>query len=102
MDKKYSDEELLRIVDQAMVYQCACPAQVASLMRESRKVHNYQQKCLNLTGTDEKVHQRISADVEQAHELLEGCLDAVLKLEGWDMTTLTMPADLRKSLIQSD
>ena len=57
MDKKYSDEELLRIVDQAMVYQCACPAQVASLMRESRKVHNYQQKCLKSICIDFRHHQ---------------------------------------------
>ena len=100
MDKKFSNDDLLRIVDQAMIYQCACPAQVASVMRELRRVHDYQLKCLNLTGTDEDVHQRISDDVATAHQLMEQCLDAVLQLEGWDMTTLTMPADLKKGLRQ--
>jgi len=101
MDKRYSDEQLLRIVDQAMVYMCACPAQVASVMRELRRVHTYQQRCLNLTGTDEIVHQRISDDVRQAHATMETCLTAVLEMEGWDMETMTMPDDLKKQMVQS-
>jgi len=98
MDKSYSDEQLLRIVDQAMIFQCACPAQVASVMRELRRVDGYQQRCLNLTGTDEAVHRRISDDVRMAHGVMESCLTAVLELEGWDMQTLTMPEGLKKQL----
>ncbi len=98
MDKRYSDEQLLRIVDQAMVYQCACPAQVASVMRELRRVEVYQQRCLNLTGTDEAVHQRISEDVRIVHATMEGCLTAVLEMEGWDMETLEMPDNLKKQM----
>ena len=98
MDKKYSDEQLLRIVDQAMIYQCACPAQVASIMRELRRVESYQLRCLNLSGTDELVHQRISEDVRRAHEVMESCLSTVLEMEGWDIKTLTMPEDLKKQM----
>ncbi|ATX80903.1 hypothetical protein Ga0123462_0024 [Mariprofundus ferrinatatus] len=98
MDRNYSDEQLLRIIDQAMVYQCACPAQVASVMRELRRVHQYQLRCLNLSGTDEMVHQRISEDVRKSHEVMEACLGEVLRLEGWDMETLTMPENLKKQM----
>ena len=36
---------------------------------------------------------------------MENCLDRVLELEGWDRTTLKMPANLRKlrdELIERD
>lgn len=102
MDKHYSNEQLFRIVDQAMVYQCACPAQVASIMRELRRVDAYQQGCLNLIGTDDAVHQRISDDVRQVHATMETCLTAILEMEGWDLATLTMPDNLKKKMIESD
>ena len=101
MDRSYSDEQLLRIIDQAMIYQCACPAQVASVMRELRRVDTYQQACLNLSGTDKQVHQRISEDVRKAHAIMENCLESVLLLEGWDLETMTMPENLKKQMRQA-
>ena len=32
LQEKYQDQQLEHIIDQAMIYQCACPAQVARLM----------------------------------------------------------------------
>lgn len=100
MNKKYSDDQLYRIIDQAIIYQCACPAQVATLMRELRQVAAYQENCLELTDTDKQVHQRISDDVRQAHATLEACLGAVLHIEGWDLDTMTMPSDLHKLMVE--
>jgi len=47
------------------------------------------------------VHQRISDDVRQVHATMETCLTAVLEMEGWDMTTLTMPDNLKKKMVES-
>jgi len=71
-------------------------------MRELRRVHTYQQGCLNLIGTDAMVHQRISDDVRQVHATMETCLTAILEMEGWDMATLTMPDNLKKQMVESD
>lgn len=48
-----------------------------------------------------KVHQRIAAAVHSAHVTMEACLEDVLALEGWDRTTLEMPANLQKRLLAS-
>lgn len=97
MKTRFSDTQLSRIIDQSLIYQCACPAQVAKHLIGLRELYLYQQNCLNQTDTDVAVHQRIAADAEQAHAVMEACLEAVLKLENWDMQTLQMPTNLQKT-----
>lgn len=97
MQTKFSDAQLSHILDQSLIYQCACPAQVAKHLIGLRDLHDYQKNCLNQTDTDKAVHQRIAADAERAHRTLEECLHEVLLLEEWDMQTLTMPASLQKT-----
>ncbi|PIP02787.1 MAG: hypothetical protein COW18_08205 [Zetaproteobacteria bacterium CG12_big_fil_rev_8_21_14_0_65_54_13] len=97
----YQDDQLERIVDQAVIYQCACPAQVVNALRFLRDLHNYQQDCLNESDTDKLVHQCIATDAESAYKLLEDCLGKVLKLEGWDEETLKMPENLVKRMVEN-
>ena len=96
MTQRFSQEILRKIVQQAMVYQCACPAQVCKAIGQVRELHAYQQDCLTRTDTDKAVHERIAATCARNHADLEQCLEDVLRLEGWDLTTFEMPAGLDK------
>lgn len=96
LDKRFSDQQLTRILDQALVYQCACPAQVCRTLIGLRELHDYQMNCLDRTETDRKVHEAIAASAEAGHREMENCLQHILKLEEWEMSTLTMPLALRK------
>jgi len=96
MKTRFSDRQLSYIIDQSLIYQCACPAQVAKHLIGLRDLFAYQQGCLNQTDTDVAVHQRIAADAARAHAVLEECLDAILELEQWNRETLQMPASLQK------
>ncbi len=96
MKTVFSDRQLSQIIDQSLIYQCACPAQVAKQLIGLRDLHSYQKNCLNQTDTDAAVHQCIAADAERAHGVLEECLQNVLVLEQWDMQTFQMPASLQK------
>ncbi len=98
MKTAFTDQQLSHILDQSLIYQCACPAQVAKQLIGLRDLYAYQQSCLNQTDTDVAVHQRIAADAVRAHVALEECLHEVLVLEQWDMQTLQMPASLQKAL----
>ncbi|PKO63483.1 MAG: hypothetical protein CVU23_10495 [Betaproteobacteria bacterium HGW-Betaproteobacteria-17] len=105
MPTRFSDEQLHRILDEAMIYMCACPAQVASQLQALRALHDYQRTCADNGPLSEQVHARIAAAARQAHAELEQCLDDVLDLEGWDTSTLSMPEGLRQlrdQVIDSD
>lgn len=97
MNTQFTDEQLSHIIDQSLIYQCACPAQVAKHIIGLRDLYAYQENCLNQTDTDVAVHQRIALDAARAHAALEECLQAVLVLEKWDMHTLQMPVSLQKA-----
>jgi hypothetical protein len=96
LEARYSADDISRIIDQALVYQCACPAQLATTLLELRDLYDYQMKCREDDDTDGRVHDAIAAATAEAHERMERCLDHVLEIEGWDRKTLTMPAGLRK------
>ena len=95
----YSASDLTRILEQSIIYDCACPAQVCKELTGLRTLFAFQEKCLNATDTDRAVHQRIAQSVRDAHAVMETCLTDVLALEGWSPDNLTMPADLQKRLI---
>ena len=93
---RFSNAQLLKIIDEAMIYMCACPAQVAKQVRELRELYAYQHNCISRASPGlEGVHERIAEATRAAHAEMERCLDEVLDLEGWDRTTLAMPAGLR-------
>jgi hypothetical protein len=93
---RYSKEQLHRIMEEAFVYMCACPGQVAQQTLALRNLYDYQRKCVNEGSLMEQVHTRIAAAATQAHEIVERCLGEVLEMEGWDKTTLSMPEGLRQ------
>ena len=93
----FADAELEKIVNEAMLYMCACPAQVAAQISHLRGLLRYQRNCQQTaSGSAVRVHQTIVDATLQAHRQLEECLDQVLQLEGWDRQTLEMPAGLRQ------
>jgi len=100
MKMQYSQEIITRILEQSLSYQCACPAQVCKNINEQRALYTYQQNCINMTDTDRAVHQCIAEAVERSHAIMESCLEAVLKLEGWDTTTYEMPEPLKRKFLQ--
>lgn len=100
MQTRYTREQLARIREQALVYQCACPAQVSKLISELLALHRYQEDCLNRTDVDVRVHQAIATAAREIYPRAEQCLTEVLMLEGWDMETLTMPDSLKKTMFK--
>lgn len=101
MKERFAAAQVSRVLDQALVYQCACPAQVCRSIFELRELHAYQENCAdNATGEALAVHATIAETAEQAHAAMEDCLARVLAIEGWDMATLTMPENLRGKMVR--
>ena len=96
LQKTFSDNDLETIVEEAAIYMCACPGQVADQIRKLRQLIRYQRDCLNEGTTTDSVHHTIEASSREAHAIMEDCLVRVLEIEGWDRATLKMPAGLRK------
>jgi len=104
IESKFSLTQLQSINEQSMMYTCACPAQVSVQMINLRKLFKYQYACLDKPSDDDVqqvVHQRIAEASIKAHQTLEDCLNEILDLEGWDRSTLTMPAGLRQLIEKS-
>jgi hypothetical protein len=95
-EERFTNAELVQIIDEGLVYMCACPAQVADAMRKLRELHRYQLNCLEDSENALAVHRAIAASTVLAHAQLQDCLDHVLDLEQWDRATLTMPEGLRQ------
>jgi len=93
---RFDDTQLKHIIDQAMIYICACPAQVASQILQLRQLHAYQHGCLKRGAVPDAVHEHIAAATEEAHARMEDCLDEARQLEGGDRERLEMPAGLRR------
>lgn len=93
---RYSRDQLTLILDQAGVYMCACPAQVATQMLELRRLYQYQQNCMSEMPDLADTHRCIASAVLRAHAVLEEALDEVLRIEGWDTSSFAMPEGLRK------
>lgn len=96
MLQKFSEQELESIIEESLIYMCACPAQVAEQVRHLRRLIGYQNNCEVQPNADLKVHQSIIKAAEEAHAIMENCMETILAIEGWDRQTLKMPAGLRK------
>jgi hypothetical protein len=94
--QKYSKQQLEHIIEEAMIYMCACPAQVAEQLVRLRELFAYQMKCSSDSDLMKDVHTRIADSTRKAHAEMEQCLSEVLHMEGWDPHTLSMPAGLRQ------
>ena len=96
MKEQFSSLQISKVIDQALFYQCACPAQVCKAIFELRELHDYQINCASDAGNDERVHQAIALATEVAHQTMEACLQEILAIEGWDQVTFEMPQALKK------
>ena len=96
LQRRFSDQELEQIIEEATIYMCACPAQVAAQLRQLRELYRYQSSCALEPGNEQSVHQEIAASTITAHALMEDCLERVLAMEGWDPVSLKMPEGLRR------
>jgi hypothetical protein len=96
MDMLYDTLQISKIIDQALLYQCACPAQVCRAIFELRELYDYQMTCVLDAQSNDLVHTTIAKTTVKTHAMMEECLTEVLKIEGWDLNTLTMPDALRK------
>jgi hypothetical protein len=99
MEPRYSREQLCNIREQALIYQCACPAQLSEVASALLALYRYQAECTDQNDADRAVHRRIAVAADQAYAIIECCLADVLQIEGWDMEQLKMPADLQKRLL---
>lgn len=99
-EERFTDEELGKVIEQSMIYMCACPAQVADSMRKLRDLYRYQLRCIADPQNDSEVHALIAQTTIQSHSLMQDCLEKVIEMEGWDRGTLEMPPGLRKRQLQ--
>jgi hypothetical protein len=95
-DERFSDAELGKVIEQAMIYMCSCPAQVAESVRKLRELYRYQLRCIDIPKNNDAVHALIAQSTIQAHSLMQDCLAKVIELEDWDRATLEMPDGLRQ------
>lgn len=95
LEQRFTHAQLVSIIDEAMIYMCACPAQVCKELMNLRNLFEYQAACIKKTEADVAVHRSIAEAVARSHALLEECLADILRIEKWDMETLKMPAGLR-------
>lgn len=102
MEHLYSAKQLEQVINEATIYVCACPAQVAEMLSKLRHLYDYQQNCIARERTDvnREVHNRIAQATVQAHSVMEACMQDILRIEGWDPETLKMPDHLREILFQ--
>ena len=98
--ERFTDAELVKIIDEGMIYMCACPAQLAEALRKVRQLYRYQVSCMIESRNDLSVHKDIAESSVVAHQHLEECMERVLAIEKWDRATLTMPAGLRRRQAQ--
>ena len=92
----YTNEQLEQILEEAVIYMCACPAQVSEQLLLLRKLFDYQSSCISKGSLLAEVHRRIADSTRIAHAEMQKCLDDVLHIEGWDLQTLSMPEGLRE------
>ncbi|OGB44118.1 MAG: hypothetical protein A2461_05905 [Burkholderiales bacterium RIFOXYC2_FULL_59_8] len=97
MNTIFSDRQLSHIIDQSLFFECECSAQVARQIISLRDLYAFQQDCGEQNSTDRAVHQRITTDTQQAHTLMEACLNSILMLENWNLETLTLPASSQET-----
>ncbi|WP_269531101.1 hypothetical protein [Chitinimonas sp. BJYL2] len=96
-DSRYDNATLEHIIDQATIYQCACPAQVARQMLTLRDVMAYEAQCLSRPDDAlAETHRLIAQAAADAHQIMETCLEKVIDIEGWDRSNFTMPPALRE------
>ena len=97
MKERYNAEQISKVIDQALIYQCACPAQVCKAIFELRELYDYQINCASDSKNNALVHKTIAAAAEASHEIMEECLKQILVIEGWNQANFVMPESLKQN-----
>ena len=97
MKERYNAEQISKVIDQALIYQCACPAQVCKAIFELRELYDYQINCASDSKNNALVHKTIAAAAEASHEIMEKCLKQILDIEGWNQANFVMPESLKQN-----
>ncbi len=97
MKERYNAEQISKVIDQALIYQCACPAQVCKAIFELRELYDYQINCASDSKNNALVHKTIAAAAEASHEIMEECLKQILDIEGWNQANFVMPESLKQN-----
>ena len=97
MKERYNAEQISKVIDQALIYQCACPAQVCKAIFELRELYDYQINCVSDSKNNALVHKTIAAAAEASHEIMEECLKQILDMEGWNQANFVMPESLKQN-----
>ena len=97
MKERYNAEQISKVIDQALIYQCACPAQVCKAIFELRELYDYQINCASDSKNNALVHKAIAAAAEASHEIMEECLKQILDMEGWNQANFVMPESLKQN-----
>jgi len=95
-EERFTQAELGSVIEQALIYMCACPAQVAQAILKLRELYRYQLHCSGKPESDFAVHALIAQSTIQSHAIMQDCMEKIIVMEGWDRATLTMPEGLRK------
>jgi hypothetical protein len=99
-EERFTDAELGKVIEQAMLYMCTCPAQVADSVRKLRELYRYQLRCIANPENSEVIHAQIGKSAIESHSIMQDCLLKIIELEEWDRRTLEMPVGLRKRQLQ--
>ena len=98
MKQQFSASQVSKVINQALMYQCACPAQVCKSIFDLRELFDYQMNCASDDINNALVHNTIAAAAEVSHEIMEECLKKILEIEGWDQTNFIMPESIRQKV----
>ena len=98
MKEQFNASQISKVIDQALIYQCACPAQVCKAIFELRELYDYQMNCASDNNNNALVHKTIAAAAEVSHEIMEECLKQILEIEGWDQSNFIMPESLKQKI----
>ncbi len=62
MQEQFNSTQISKVIDQALIYQCACPAQVCRAIFELRELYEYEIACTEDSANDRPGVPAIVAD----------------------------------------
>ncbi|MBS2031121.1 MAG: hypothetical protein JST54_24685 [Deltaproteobacteria bacterium] len=80
--RRFTPEQLGRLLEIDNSIKCECPNQVARLVRELGLFEDYERGCANANAADQAVHQRLYDLAVAARRALEDALELVIEHDG--------------------
>jgi len=83
--RRFTPEQLGRLLEMDNSIKCECPNQVARLVRELGLFEDYERGCANANEADRAVHQRLYDLTVAARRALEEALELVIRHDGLEL-----------------